>query len=587
MTPEHKTTTPDAALQAEINAQGLRRAIKAMQTIIPPNLQLAADTVSADDFEAAVQATTHQIIQAAAQAFPPGKIREFLQATTPENIQSVVRALEHPATPHEAEVALQDFNKGELRAAFQAIGLDADRAIADTVLAIDESARAPGKGELAEWMTAGECPESALTEASERLAVLWGEEQGTVRVCGWMLGGLYGWKDIKSSPREFHAPTAVCLEQATLNKLPNPLAPILRAWLSRPPVSTPDLRRYGIVPNAALNSSNYGRQGQLFALPETAPVEDFQTEHVHLPELTPTQKPVPATPLALFDAFGLKSLTAGRGASLEIRLWLEAMMAAPVQYRQKTRFHLSLREVIDWLWPNGWNATRDPDRLREAFHRIDQARLPWEGELAGRWGKGLWRPVTVVSLPTVDPRSSVVLDVELPPGSCAGPLIDRHRLRRYGLDSAPAYRAYLNLVYHWNEHLTHQGGKRLHPSRPVVQRGKGGVILDLNGQPVLGQGGRPVKSWADPRAVRTGEDEENPVARRYGGLRAFTPEDLMVMSYSEQDVAKKHHRKYRSRAVEVFQRMADDGALVMEKDTTADGESGWRLLPPSDFGLSD
>ena len=43
----------------------------------------------------------------------------------------------------------------------------------------------------------------------------------------------------------------------------------------------------------------------------------------------------------------------------------------------------------------------------------------------------------------------VRITVHLPPGSEQGPQIDRGRLRWWGVQSAPAYRALINLAYAW------------------------------------------------------------------------------------------------------------------------------------------
>ena len=84
-------------------------------------------------------------------------------------------------------------------------------------------------------------------------------------------------------------------------------------------------------------------------------------EHGPTAGLEPTRGPEPAWPLVLFDAAGLQSMTQGHGIALPLRLGLEAMMQAPLFARTHgVLVTVRLRDMVDWLWPNGWHATRDP-----------------------------------------------------------------------------------------------------------------------------------------------------------------------------------------------------------------------------------
>ena len=87
----------------------------------------------------------------------------------------------------------------------------------------------PTQKELAAWLGAGYCPPETLAEVAERLAVLWGLDPGKVRVTGWAFGGLVTWRD----GVEFHAPAAELLATAKKKNVPNPLAPLVNAWLER------------------------------------------------------------------------------------------------------------------------------------------------------------------------------------------------------------------------------------------------------------------------------------------------------------------------------------------------------------------
>ena len=87
----------------------------------------------------------------------------------------------------------------------------------------------PTQNELAAWFGAGYCPPETLAAVAERLAVLWDTEPGKVSVTGWAFGGLVTWLDGDM----FHTPVAELLATAKRKNVPNPLAPLVNAWLDR------------------------------------------------------------------------------------------------------------------------------------------------------------------------------------------------------------------------------------------------------------------------------------------------------------------------------------------------------------------
>ena len=101
----------------------------------------------------------------------------------------------------------------------------ADDALAESTDANDP----PTQNELAAWLGAGYCPPETLAAVAERLAVLWDTEPGKVSVTGWAFGGLVTWLDGDM----FHTPVAELLATAKRKKVPNPLAPLVNAWLER------------------------------------------------------------------------------------------------------------------------------------------------------------------------------------------------------------------------------------------------------------------------------------------------------------------------------------------------------------------
>ena len=156
---------------------------------------------------------------------------------------------------------------------------------------------------------------------------------------------------------------------------------------------------------------------------------------------------VPALPIDLYSRLGGRPESPGHGAPAELRLFFEALMAVGLSDRNPDGaaiLRLSLRDLAAWLWPDGWQRGRDLPRLQRALIALDSLRIEWE--------RREWRLVGVDALPTESTRLDDDLTFRIChlPGSDRGPMIDRERLRRYGLMSAPAWRAYLRLAYLWD-----------------------------------------------------------------------------------------------------------------------------------------
>ena len=101
---------------------------------------------------------------------------------------------------------------------------------ADVALAKSTNAKDPPTQDvLAAWLAAGYCPPETLAEVAKRLEVLWGLDPGKVIVTGWAFGGLVTWRDGDI----FHTPAAELVAAAKKKKVPNPLAPLVNAWLDR------------------------------------------------------------------------------------------------------------------------------------------------------------------------------------------------------------------------------------------------------------------------------------------------------------------------------------------------------------------
>lgn len=360
----------------------------------------------------------------------------------------------------------------------------------------------------------------------------------------------------------------------------HPLRPIVLAAMTRGVESAPDKRRYAIVPNAAY------RKAKPAELPAwAAPTDDDAPGPTFLPGLEPIEGPSPAWPLVMMDAAGLDSMTKGRGAPLPLRIGLEALMQAPPAARERgTHVILTLRDVVNWGWPNGrWQPHRNKERLADAFARVERLVLHGEWNVYGRiWTN--WEPVKIRAQSFDSLEAAVLINVWTPPGSGSGPLIDREQLRAYGVDSAPLYRGYLSAAYHWNEHGTRLG-KRILPVRKRVRRNAQDLIIDAKGEVIRERGGKPTRNPDHPRAVQLGGLEDNPAAERFGLLRVFTPNDLAQLVHGQETLRNvKNVREYQRRAVEAFERMAEDGVLKMIEDANTEGQRGWLILPPDGFG---
>ena len=86
----------------------------------------------------------------------------------------------------------------------------------------------PTVWELGEWISAGHCPPETLAEFADRLEVLWELGPPKMRVTGWGISGpMVTWK------HDIYAPVNEVMVSAKDKRVPNPLAPLVKAWLER------------------------------------------------------------------------------------------------------------------------------------------------------------------------------------------------------------------------------------------------------------------------------------------------------------------------------------------------------------------
>ena len=163
--------------------------------------------------------------------------------------------------------------------------------------------------------------------------------------------------------------------------------------------------------------------------------------HTQVPELplfpeVATGKQVPI--LDLVDAAGLPVMVRGRGAPLSMRLFVRALVSVRPKDREfpTVRLSLTVRELRDGLWPNGWHIGQHWPALR---HALLHAR-----DYAIHDGRERWWPLALRSMPDNPGLDElIVLDVAFPPGSHSGPAIDLPEMDQLSIVSAKRWRAYI------------------------------------------------------------------------------------------------------------------------------------------------
>ena len=330
-------------------------------------------------------------------------------------------------------------------------------AIDDTLHAIDARAKRPNSRILGDFLE-GESQPDAVGECNDRLSQLAGAHSpaGGIHFACFLLGGILGYA-LPSKPsmqslmdREaFFLPASVCLETARAQKKPNPLAPLVHAWWkAQPQEVTPSLRPTGrIIPGklAQVEPAIDSRAGSLFSLAAHSP-DGRQA----LPGFE-TLMTGPALPLVLYD-LGSGPSSRSQAAPLALRVFIEGLLAVPQKDRGNGRpvaYDVSLREFLSWFWPGRTPTPSDYWKaLNEAAEALDDCRVPLIDPDTGR---GQMRRIVSIGAIPRGPKAlddSVRVIVDLPKGSQNGPQLP-DTLRIWGNRSAPAYRALINLAFHW------------------------------------------------------------------------------------------------------------------------------------------
>lgn len=193
-------------------------------------------------------------------------------------------------------------------------------------------------------------------------------------------------------------------------------------------------------------------------------VEDRKSLPAQLPLLPRPEGPrVPL--LELSDYRGVPTMARGRGAPLDLRLAVGVCVLTPHAVREaRGRIAVTVRELRDFLFPNGWERRRDWPRIQTALWKAHNYMLPGRYKWRGRNVHG-WVPFRLEGGVGDDAglEDVVLIEVKLPPGSSHGPIIDRHDLTQLGVRSAPKFRAYIAAhSVAWRPGVT----RRPHPRNP-------------------------------------------------------------------------------------------------------------------------
>ena len=360
----------------------------------------------------------------------------------------------------------------------------------------------------------------------------------------------------------------------------HPLGPLVSAWQQSPHSITPERRRRGIMPSPF--ATRISRVEQIgcaqFDPPSGLPghgVPSSKIAPAPFPGLEPGAPPQPALILGLFDhAAEISTLGNGKLGAAP-RIFLEALLGVPVDARDGRPYRCiyDVKEiVVQWLgWdPHNYRPSH-PDYggiLRSACEGLRGMSVP-----VGAKG-GFYYPLMLGAGTGWGLDDRLEFIVRLPPSE-VGPPVDREMLRRLG-SHAPAYRAYLSLIFEWDR-FGGRNGRLIKPTVPVVERGADGVILDHRNRPVTGKGGRPVKSPLHPRAVRTGPREPNPARTRYPW---YDYDGLVRLAYPAWVAEHPDRRKtMRQRAIKAIKRIEEMGGCVIELSGNGRGRR-WRVMPP-------
>ena len=349
---------------------------------------------------------------------------------------------------------------------------------------------------------------------------------------------------------------------------PPPVEPLIESWQQRVVAARirqvePDLRTTGrrLPAKLAMVEPAHRRANELWSpaahltlLPEPlsqpflfdrgAPLPARQSAQRVLPGFGDWQPGrTPALPLQMWELGAARVMSGGgQGAPLALRLFVECILGLPAIWRDgEAAYEIPLSELRRKLYPVDSRMSRRVfwERLMRAVEILDSdaARIPWYDSKTGKGDRR--RIVNITGLPHFPeaPDALLRIVIDLPPNSQAGPRISDN-LGRWGLHSAPAYRALLNLSYLWFE-----PGRTHYP----VETGHG-------------------QHW-----VRSYDPEQHD---------PLTDDELIGLCYPTGVVSRNRHRQL-ERSLDTMKQLEEAGEVVIEPVGTSGKER--RVLPPHFF----
>ena len=385
---------------------------------------------------------------------------------------------------------------------------------------------------------------------------------------------------------------------------PHPLYPLVKAWIqTQLPSVEPERRKDTGIIHSALKDSYPLPQLPLEIVSTTPRYEEEMKLFTDLPrggmQLTmpgfefPETELVPALPLVAYEGAGGKSLSRGRGAPVEQRLFINVLIE--YMHRERGQYEIAqlktnYRDVKSWLYPNGTTIPKSKliPRLYEGLWKLHNLRFFWEEQE--------WNIISVPALPTmgIKPDDPLHFTVRLPSeiNNKSGALIGIEPLRLYGAQSAPKFRAWVRLAYLWDKAKQLNGGHRIYATIPEALKNADGYLVDAKRQVILTgdvystkagwkcrNGQMPQKAWYHPLAIQTGRQVRNPQADK---VPILSDRDMVRLFFDHYERKGDAFRACLVKSRKHAEEMQKDARIVIEKhqQNAKKGVKGWRILEP-------
>ena len=366
------------------------------------------------------------------------------------------------------------------------------------------------------------------------------------------------------------------------NSLSHPLVPFIKVWLQQQSPTVQIEKRKKQIGPVFLKEARITTGSRL----PTGFIHTQGNPSAQLPLFEETEDDivVHALPIEIHDGEG-----GGRGAPLDERIFFNALLARPYGTPEPfnaVKIEPTLRDYIDWLYPNGWNRTNQLPLLRTALHKVHNKRISYD--------RRDWNVVQVLAIPNENTKLDDVLPliIRYPDGVQGnGPMIDVVSLRLDGLISAPRWRGRIRLPYLWDTAKQRNGGYGIYTTIPKVKRNDQGYLLDAKGNLILTgepyktrkgewavkKGNKPQKDWYHPHAVCIG-NERNPQCDK---IPVLTDKQLVALFFDDSDVGDSAFWKRLYDAKRAAMDLEAIGAIVIEREATdkRKGIKGWRIIP--------